>query len=308
MKILLLGSNGQVGWELQRALAPLGEITAPTRTETGGLCGDLTRPDLLAATVRQVAPDVIVNAAAYTAVDQAESEPELAHAVNATAPGVLAAEAQTLGAWLVHYSTDYVFDGTGTRPWREDDQTAPLNVYGRTKRDGEQAIRESGCRHLILRTSWVYASRGRNFIRTMLRLAVERDALQVIDDQFGAPTGAELIADTTAQILSQPLDPAEIGGLYHLAAAGETTWHGFARLVIATARDAGWPVRVADQAIQAVPTEVFPTAARRPGNSRLNCTKLETTFGLRIPDWRGGALRALDEILACKAPATGGNA
>ncbi|WP_019569963.1 dTDP-4-dehydrorhamnose reductase [Thioalkalivibrio sp. ALE11] len=306
MKILLLGSNGQVGWELQRALAPLGEITAPTRTEEGGLCGDLTRPDRLAATVRKVAPDVIVNAAAYTAVDQAESEPELANAINATAPEVLAAEANALGAWLVHYSTDYVFDGTGADPWCEDDATGPLNVYGQTKREGEAAIQASGCRHLIFRTSWVYASRGRNFIRTMLRLAADRAALQVIDDQFGAPTGAELIADTTAQILSQPLDRAEISGLYHLAAAGETTWHGFARLVIATARDAGWPVRVTDQAIEAVPTEAFPTAARRPGNSRLNCKKLETTFGLRMPDWRGGALRALDEILACESP--GGSA
>ena len=306
MKILLLGSNGQVGWELQRALAPLGEITAPTRKETGRLCGDLARPDRLAATVRQVAPDVIVNAAAYTAVDQAESEPELARAVNATAPEVLAAEAQALGAWLVHYSTDYVFDGTGADPWSEDDATGPLNVYGQTKREGEVAIQASGCRHLIFRTSWVYASRGKNFIRTMLRLAADRDALQVIDDQFGAPTGAELVADTTAQILSQPLHRTEISGLYHLAAVGETTWHGFARLVIATARDAGWPVRVPDQAIQAVPTEAFPTAACRPGNSRLNCNKLETTFGLRMPDWRGGALRALDEILACEA--TGGRA
>ncbi|WP_018882241.1 MULTISPECIES: dTDP-4-dehydrorhamnose reductase [unclassified Thioalkalivibrio] len=304
MKILLLGRNGQVGWELQRALAPLGEITAPTRTEEGGLCGDLTRPDRLAATVRKVAPDVIVNAAAYTAVDQAESEPELAHAINGTAPEILAAEANALGAWLVHYSTDYVFDGTGADPWCEDDTTGPLNVYGQTKREGEAAIQASGCRHLIFRTSWVYASRGRNFIRTMLRLAAERDALQVIDDQFGAPTGAELIADTAAQILSQPLDRAEIAGLYHLAAAGETTWHGFARLVLTTARDAGWPVRVADQAIQAVSTEAFPTAARRPGNSRLNCSKLEGTFDLQLPDWRGGALRALDEILACEA--TGG--
>lgn len=306
MKILLLGRNGQVGWELQRALAPLGEITAPTRTEEGGLCGDLTRLNRLAATVRKVAPDVIVNAAAYTAVDQAESEPELAHAVNATAPEVLAAEAQALGAWLVHYSTDYVFDGTGADPWSEGDTTGPLNVYGQTKRQGEAAIQASGCRHLIFRTSWVYASRGRNFIRNMLRLAADRAALQVIDDQFGAPTGAELIADTTAQILSQPLDRAEISRLYHLAAAGETTWHGFARLVIATARDAGWPVRVTDQAIQAVPTEAFPTAARRPGNSRLNCKKLETTFGLRMPNWHRGALRALDEILACEA--TGGRA
>ncbi|WP_018995119.1 dTDP-4-dehydrorhamnose reductase [Thioalkalivibrio sp. ALJ2] len=306
MKILLLGCNGQVGWELQRALAPFGEITAPTRTEEGGLCGDLTRLERLAATVRKVAPDVIVNAAAYTAVDQAESEPELAHAVNATAPEVLAAEANALGAWLVHYSTDYVFDGTGADPWCEDDATGPLNVYGQTKREGEVAIQASGCRHLIFRTSWVYASRGRNFIRTMLRLAAERDALQVIDDQFGAPTGAELIADTTAQILSHPLDRAGIAGLYHLAAAGETTWHGFARLVLTTARDAGWPVRVVDQAIQAVSMEAFPTAARRPGNSRLNCKKLEDTFDLQMPEWRRGALRAVDEILACEA--TGGRA
>ncbi|WP_017942181.1 MULTISPECIES: dTDP-4-dehydrorhamnose reductase [unclassified Thioalkalivibrio] len=303
MNILVLGSNGQVGWELQRALAPLGTVIAITRREQEGLCGDLTRPAALASTVRQVAPQVIVNAAAYTAVDQAEDEPELAEAVNATAAAVLAREASAIGAWLVHYSTDYVFDGTGTRPWREDDQTAPLNVYGRTKRDGERAIQESGCRHLIFRTSWVYASRGKNFIRTMLRLAAERDALQVINDQHGAPTGAPLIADVTAQALPLAMQHPELEGLYHLAASGETTWHGYACRVIERARRAGWPVKVAEQAIAPVTTDAFPVKARRPGNSRLDCTRLEAAFGLRMPAWQQGVDHALAEILACEGAA-----
>jgi len=304
MKILLLGSNGQVGWELQRALAPLGPVTAVTRDGGGGLCGDLSQPDALAATVRAVAPDVIVNAAAYTAVDQAEDESELAEAVNAIAPAVLAREAWALGAWLVHYSTDYVFDGTGVQPWREEDPTGPLNVYGRTKREGEVAIQDSGCRHLIFRTSWVYASRGKNFIRTMLRLAADRDALQVIDDQYGAPTGAALIADVTAQALPMVIRQSELGGLYHLAAAGETTWHGYALRVIEEARRAGWPVKVAPEAIASVTTDTFPTKARRPGNSRLDCSHLEDAFGLRLPPWQQGVDHGLTEILACEGTAT----
>ncbi|WP_017942189.1 MULTISPECIES: dTDP-4-dehydrorhamnose reductase [unclassified Thioalkalivibrio] len=301
MRILLLGSTGQVGWELQRALAPLGEVTALNRHGGEGLCGDLGQPEALAATVRRRAPDVIVNAAAYTAVDQAESDPERAEAINATAPAILAAEARALGAWLVHYSTDYVFDGTGQRPWTEADSAAPINVYGRTKWEGEEAIRQSGCRHLIFRTSWVYAARGRNFIRTMLRLASERDALRVIDDQFGGPTGAELIADISAVALMRCINEGKEGGLYHLAAAGETTWYAYARRVIATAREAGWPVRVADEAIEPVTTEAFPTPARRPHNSRLDTTRLQGTFGLRMPDWRVGVDRALDEILRCES-------
>lgn len=300
MKILLLGSNGQVGWELQRALAPLGSVTAVTRDGGGGLCGDLSQPDALAATAQAVAPDVIVNAAAYTAVDQAEDEPELAEAVNATAPAVLAREARALGAWLVHYSTDYVFDGTGVQPWHEKDPTGPLNVYGRTKREGEVAIQDSGCRHLIFRTSWVYASRGKNFIRTMLRLAAERDALQVIDDQHGAPTGSALIADVTAQALPMVMRQPELGELYHLAAAGETTWHGYALRVIEEARRAGWHVKVAPEAIASVTTDAFPTKARRPGNSRLACSRLEDAFDLCMPPWQQGVDHALAEILACE--------
>lgn len=292
MKLLLLGSNGQVGWELRRALAPLGEIVIPRREEA-----DLARPEQMKAMLRQVAPDVIINAAAYTAVDQAESAPEQARAINAEAPAVLAREANLLDAWLVHYSTDYVFDGNGECPWREDDATAPLNVYGQTKLEGEQAVRDSGCKHLLFRTSWVYAARGRNFIRTMLRLAAERDELQVIDDQYGAPTGAELIADVTAHALRSAAGQPEVGGLYHLSAAGEITWHGYARFVIEQARAAGWPVTVADQAIAKVPTTAFPTAATRPHNSRLDCRKLETTFGLQMPDWRDGVDRVVEELV-----------
>ncbi|WP_019591383.1 dTDP-4-dehydrorhamnose reductase [Thioalkalivibrio sp. ALE20] len=306
MRILLLGGTGQVGWELQRSLAPLGEVTALSRHGGEGLCGDLSQPEALAATVRRLAPDVIVNAAAYTAVDQAETEPERAEAINATAPAVLAAEARALGAWLVHYSTDYVFDGSGQRPWTEADAAAPINVYGRTKWEGEEAIRQSGCRHLIFRTSWVYAARGGNFIRTMLRLAKEREALTVVDDQYGAPTGAELIADVTALALRQCVERGGDGGLFHLAAGGETTWHGFARRVIARARVAGWPVCVADEAITSVTSEAFPTAAQRPYNSRLNTERLRATFGLHLPDWTVGVDRALDEILACDGPRGGG--
>jgi len=298
MKILLLGSNGQVGWELSRALAPLGELIALNRHSKNGVCGDLSRLDLLRDSVRAIAPDVIVNAAAYTAVDRAESEPDLAALINALAPQVLAEEAAALGAWVVHYSTDYVFDGSGTAPRYETDSTAPLNVYGHTKRDGELTILASGCQHLIFRTSWVYAARGNNFIHTMLRLAREKDSLQVIDDQFGAPTGAELIADVTALALRQGLSQDRESGLYHLAAAGETTWFEYARHVIARARNAGWPVRVADEAIVPVTTDAFSTAAVRPRNSRLNTQRLQSTFGLRMPDWRVGVDRALDEILA----------
>lgn len=303
MNILILGSNGQVGWELQRSLAPLGTVIAITRRGQGGLCGDLTRSEALASTVRQVAPQVIVNAAAYTAVDQAEEEPRLAEAVNTSAAAVLAREARVIGALLVHYSTDYVFRGTGARPWQEDDQTAPLNVYGRTKREGEVAIQDSGCRHLIFRTSWVYAFRGKNFIHTMLRLAAERDTLQVINDQHGAPTGGALIADVTAQALPLAMQHPELEGLYHLAASGETTWYGYACRVIERARRAGWPVKVAEQAIAPVTTDAFPVKARRPGNSRLGCGRLEAAFGMRMPAWQQGVDHALADILACEGDA-----
>ncbi len=297
MKILLLGKNGQVGWELQRSLAPLGELVALDFDSPGALSADFSKPESLAATVRAVAPDVIVNAAAHTAVDKAESEHELARAINATAPGILAREAAASGAWLVHYSTDYVFDGSGNTPRNEDAPTGPLNVYGQTKLEGEQAIRASGCRHLLLRTSWVYGARGGNFARTMLKLAQERQALKVIDDQIGAPTGADLLADLTAHMLRAARSDASLSGTYHAVAGGETSWHGYASHVIAFARAAGVTLKVGEGAIEAVPTAAFPTPATRPLNSRLSTHKLRERFGFVLPDWRAGVDRMLTEVL-----------
>ena len=297
MKILLLGKNGQVGWELQRALAPLGEVVALDFDTPGPLNADFSRPESLAATVRAVAPQIIVNAAAHTAVDKAESEPDLARAINATAPGVLAREAAASGAWLMHYSTDYVFDGSGNQPWVEDSPTGPLSVYGQTKLEGEQAIRASGCRHLIFRTSWVYAARGGNFAKTMLKLARERDRLTVIDDQIGAPTGADLLADLTAHALRTAGARPDAGGTYHAVASGQTSWHAYASHVVAYARSAGQAIKVAPEAIVPVPTSAFPTPARRPGNSRLDTRKLRDTFGLTLPPWHSGVERMLAEVL-----------
>ena len=292
MKIVLLGAQGQLGWELQRSLAPLGELHALDRRHA-----DLSQPEQLVRTVRALHPDVVVNAAAHTAVDQAESEPEVAHTVNAAAPAALAQLAAELGAWLVHYSTDYVFDGRGTRPWQELDATGPRNVYGRSKLAGEQAITTSGCQHLIFRTSWVYAARGGNFAKTMLRLAQERERLTVIDDQHGAPTGADLIADVSAHALRTATARPELAGLYHLVAAGETSWHGYAQHAIAHARalrpTLGWRV----QEIAPVPTSAFPTPAQRPHNSRLDTRKLQQAFGLTLPPWQHGVDRLLAEIL-----------
>ena len=297
MKILLLGKNGQVGWELQRSLAPLGEVIA-LDADSHDLCGDFTNLDGLAQTVRAVAPDVIINAAAHTAVDKAESEPELVRTINALAPGVLAREARRLDAWLVHYSTDYVFDGSGDQPWREDDPTGPLSVYGATKLEGEEAIRQSGCRHLVLRTSWVYGARGGNFAKTMLRLAQERDKLTVIDDQVGAPTGADLLADVTAHAIRTARQQPHVCGTYHLVASGETSWHGYASFVIDFARRAGVELKLDSNAIAPVPTSAFQTPARRPGNSRMATHKLQETFDLQLPHWQVGVARMLDEILA----------
>jgi len=294
MKLLLLGKGGQVGWELQRSLAPLGDLVALGHDSTE-LHADFSRPEALADTVRTVRPQVIVNAAAHTAVDKAESEPDLARKLNATAPGVLAAAAQEVGAWMVHYSTDYVFDGSGSRPWREDDVTGPLSVYGATKLEGEQLVARNCERHLIFRTSWVYGARGGNFAKTMLRLAKERDRLTVIDDQFGAPTGAELLADVTAHAIRDVLRDPGKAGLYHLVAAGETTWNGYARFVLEQARAAG--VELQATAIDAVPTSAFPTPARRPHNSRLATEKLQRTFGLTLPYWQAGVARMLGETL-----------
>jgi dTDP-4-dehydrorhamnose reductase len=299
MKILLLGKNGQVGWELQRSLAPLGELVALDRTGDAarGLCGDLQDLDGLRETVRTLRPDVIVNAAAHTAVDKAESERDLAQRLNTEAPAALADAAQAAGALLVHYSTDYVFDGSGVQAWTEDAPTGPLNVYGQTKLDGERAIAAALPRHLILRTSWVYAARGGNFAKTMLRLATERERLTVIDDQFGAPTGAELIADVTAHAIRQVMLRPQDAGIYHLAAAGETTWNGYARHVIDTARRLRPEPALAVQEVAAVPTSAFPTPARRPHNSRLDTTRLQQTFGLRLPLWQHGVDRMLAETL-----------
>ena len=297
MRLLLLGKDGQVGWELQRALAPLGDLTALDRSGAAPLCGDLAESHRLVETVRQLRPDVIFNAAAHTLVDKAEGEPDRARVVNATAPGALAREAAACGAWLVHYSTDYVFDGTGSARWAEDDPTGPLNVYGRTKLEGEQLIRASGCRHLILRTSWVYASRGNNFARTMLRLAAERESLTVINDQHGAPTGADLLADVTAHVLLAVIRRPELAGTYHVAASGETTWHGYAEYVVDWARAAGQPIKVQPGAIHAVPSTAFVTAAQRPANSRLATGKLRQAFNLVLPDWQTGVRRMLTEVL-----------
>ncbi|QHE78133.1 dTDP-4-dehydrorhamnose reductase [Hydrogenophaga sp. PBL-H3] len=299
MSCLLLGKNGQVGWELQRSLASLGELVALDRHSTlaDGGCGDLNNLDGLRETVARLRPTVIVNAAAYTAVDKAESEPDQAYALNALAPGVLAEAAQALGALLVHYSTDYVFDGSGTAPWNEGAATAPLSVYGQTKLEGEQMIAAAGARHLIFRTSWVYAARGSNFAKTMLRLAQERDHLTVIDDQFGAPTGAELIADVTAHAIRQTLRDEACCGTYHLAASGETTWNGYARFVLETARTLQPDLAIQAREVAPVPTSAFPTPARRPLNSRLDTTHLRENFGLNLPMWQHGVRRMLAEIL-----------
>ena len=296
MKILLLGKNGQAGWELQRSLAPLGDLVA-LDSRSQDLCGDFTDLEGLAKTVRTVMPDVIVNAAAHTAVDKAESEPDLVRTINAIAPGVLAQEAKRANAWLIHYSTDYVFDGSGKKPWLETDATAPLNVYGATKLEGEQLIRQSGCQHLIFRTCWVYGARGGNFAKTMLRLARERDSLSVINDQIGAPTGADLLADVTAHAIRTAQQRPEVSGLYHLVAGGEISWHGYATFVIDYALRAGITLKVEPDAIKPVPTSAFHTPAKRPHNSRMDTTKLQRTFDLKLPDWQTGVARMLSEVL-----------
>lgn len=293
MKILLLGKDGQVGWELQRALAPLGTVTAFDRHGC-----DLADGEAVRKCVREAKPDVIVNAAAYTAVDRAESERDLAWAINATAPGLLAEEARAQGATLVHYSTDYVFDGTKAGAYVEEDATAPMSEYGASKLAGEEAILASGCRHLIFRTSWVYAARGGNFARTMLRLARDRDSLRVVGDQFGAPTSAEMIADVTAHCLRDVAraDGESKLGLYHLVASGETTWHGYAQYVLQLAQGAGLALRCPPEQVQSIATTDYPTPARRPANSRLNTNKLQNAFGLCLSEWTVHAQHALEEI------------
>ena len=293
MKILLFGKNGQVGWELQRALSSLGELIALERNKTNGLCGDLTKTESLRETIRLIAPDVIVNAAAYTAVDKAEAESELAFQINAVAVGVIAEEAAKLGCWLLHYSTDYVFNGTGSLSWSESDTVSPLNQYGASKLAGEQAVITSGCKYLIFRTSWVYGVRGNNFAKTMLRLAKERQVLNVIVDQVGAPTGADLIADVSCHALRQALSDNSVSGLYHLTAAGETTWYDYARLVIEFGVQSGEDLAV--KKIEPINSDAYLAPAKRPLNSRLNTRKLSDTFSIYLPDWRAGVTRMLKE-------------
>ena len=292
MKIVLLGAQGQVGHELSRSLLPLGSICALRHADA-----DLTDLATLARRVGDEAPDLIVNAAAYTAVDRAESDQATAQCVNADAVAVLARVARERGARLVHYSTDYVFDGSGSRPWRETDATGPHSVYGRTKLAGEAAIASSGCEALVFRTSWVHGAHGGNFIRTMLRLAAERETLSVVADQIGAPTSAELIADVTALAVAAWRQGRLERGLYHLAAAGETSWHGLALHAIERARRMGHPVRVDTGAIRPIATTDYPTPARRPANSRLDCSKLTRALGLALPDWTVHVDRTVDRLV-----------
>jgi dTDP-4-dehydrorhamnose reductase len=296
MKILLLGAKGQVGWELQRSLAPLGQLKICNRTTV-----DFEDASQLQSVIRQFAPTVIVNAAAYTAVDLAESEVDKAFNINAKAVEILAIEAKSLDAWLIHYSTDYVFDGTNSEAYVETDTPNPQSIYGKSKLQGEDAIRESGCSHLIFRTSWVYATRGANFAKTMMRLAKERDELKVVADQFGAPTSAELIADVTALCLfgltSGSVPSENFSGTYHLVAAGETSWHGFAQYVVGAAQKNGEVFRVAPDKIQAITTEQYPTPAKRPANSRLESKKLAKTFKLSMPSWQTHVDRMIAEIV-----------
>lgn len=295
-KILLLGCNGQVGWELQRSLAPLGTLLACDRQQA-----DLSDLPGLEQLLRREQPSIIVNAGAYTAVDKAESDIASARRINAEAPAVLAKIARELDAWLVHYSTDYVFDGSGNQPIQEDAPTGPLGIYGQTKLEGEQAIRASGCNHLIFRTSWVYATRGANFAKTMLRLAKDREELRVIADQHGAPTSAELIADITALTLQRQACDAELraraSGTYHLVASGETSWHRYAQLVIGEATRLGANLRTSSERILPISTDEYPLPAKRPANSRLDNGKLQRTFDLVLPNWQHHVQRMIQEVI-----------
>ncbi|MCT6663647.1 dTDP-4-dehydrorhamnose reductase [Enterobacter mori] len=298
MNILLFGKTGQVGWELQRALAPLGNVIA-LDVHSEDYCGDFSNPEGIAQTVRSIKPDVIVNAAAHTAVDKAESEPEFAQLLNATSVEEIAKEAARIGAWVVHYSTDYVFPGNGEKPWEETDATDPLNVYGQTKLDGEKVLQAYCPNHLIFRTSWVYAGKGNNFAKTMLRLAKERQELSVINDQVGAPTGAELLADCTAHAIRVAVNKPEVAGLYHLVASNTTTWYDYAALVFEEARYAG--IELAIEKLNPVPTSAYPTPARRPHNSRLNTEKFQRNFGLVLPSWEVGVKRMLAELFTAQS-------
>ncbi|WP_288842405.1 dTDP-4-dehydrorhamnose reductase [uncultured Deefgea sp.] len=320
-RILLTGKNGQVGFELQRSLAVLGEVIALDRDDC-----DLANPDAIRAVVQRIRPDIIVNPAAHTAVDKAESEVELATLLNTTASQVFAEEATKLGALLVHYSTDYVFDGRKDGAYLEDDVTNPQSVYGKTKLAGEDAIRASGCRHLIFRTSWVFGAHGANFLKTMLRLMQQRDALSVVADQIGAPTSASLIADVTAHAIRQVMDSGrgvgsgdlgvagsaaspipnpqspipDLYGTYHLVASGETSWHGYASLINKIANEQGYTLKIAGEAIKAIPASDYPVPAPRPANSRLNTQKLQSTFGVVLPDWQVGVQQVMTQLMDVK--------
>lgn len=295
MKILLTGSNGQVGFELLRALAPLGEVVAVDLADC-----DLSSPDAIRRLVAEVEPQVIINPAAYTAVDKAEAEPALAQAINGTAPGVFGEEAARLGALVIHFSTDYVFDGSMPGAYLETDGPNPQSVYGQTKLAGEQALQASGADYLIFRTSWVFGAHGANFAKTMLRLAGERDGLKIVADQFGAPTSAALLADVTAQVLGRYQREGRVGfpfGLYHLVAGGCTTWHEYAQTVVRAAQAAGKPLKLTADDILPITTADYPLPAPRPSNSRLDTSRLRQTFGLELPDWQRGLDHVLRQIL-----------
>lgn len=298
MNILLFGKTGQLGWELQRSLAPLGNIVA-LDVSSKEYCGDFSNPQGIADTVRRICPDIIVNAAAHTAVDKAESEPEIAQLLNATTVEAIAKEASENGSWVIHYSTDYVFPGTGNKAWKEDDQPSPLNIYGKSKLDGEISLRKFCAKHLIFRTSWVYASRGNNFAKTMLMLGKNKTELSVIGDQFGAPTGAELLADCTSHAIRTAISNPKVAGLYHLAAGGTTTWYDYASLVFKQARELN--VELAIKELKSISTNGYLTAAQRPLNSRLNTNKFQDTFNLILPDWQYGVKRMIDELLTDKS-------
>ncbi len=301
MKILLFGKNGQVGWELQRSLSSIGEgELVALDVNDQELCGDFTHQEGIIQTIQTVSPNVIINAAAYTAVDKAESEPELARTINALAPEILAKESRKLGAWLVHYSTDYVFEGNGTKPWRETDPTVPLNVYGLTKLEGEKAILNSGCQHLIFRTSWVYSAHGSNFVKTMIHLAQNQDHLSIIDDQIGSPTGADLLADVTVHSIRAAIKKPQVSGLYHLTAKGEVSWYGYAKFIFNIARQAGIKIKVAPKNVFPTTTDEVSQPARRPKNSRLDTKKIESTFNLILPLWQTGVTSMLTKILEKK--------
>ena len=295
MKILLLGKNGQVGWELQRSLAPLGEVISLDRNGLNQWCGDLSKPEQIYQTIVDIAPNVVVNASAYTAVDLAETEQDMANLINYVAVGKIAEACAQIKALLVHYSTDYVFDGEGVSVFNEADALKPLNIYGKTKALGEQAIQNAQCNYLIFRTSWVFAQKGKNFLKTMLALSQQREELSIIDDQIGAPTSAELIADVSAHAIVQTLRDQTKIGIYHLVASGETSWFEYANYIFEQAKSLG--VNLAIQQVNPIPTAAYPTPAKRPHNSRLNNQKIQHAFQIYLPDWKVHVKRTVTEVL-----------